>query len=97
MSLYDTFHADRVEANGKVVGCRLGRLLGQRARDAVARHGRREVATPGTEVTLFWGEDKRSSKAQVEDHVQFKIRATVMPAPLVEQARTVYRSDAGVK
>ena len=56
-----------------------------------------EVAKPGTEVTIVWGEDKRSSKAQVEDHVPFKIRATVMPAPLVEQARTVYRSDAGVK
>ena len=53
-------------------------------------------AAPGTEVTLFWGEDKPSSKVQVEDHVQFKIRATVMPAPLVEQARTAYRSDAGL-
>ena len=34
---------------------------------------------------------------KVEDHVQVKIRATVMPAPLVEKARTVYRSDAGLK
>jgi syringate O-demethylase len=54
-------------------------------------------AKPGTEVTLVWGENKPSSKAQVEDHVQFKIRVTVMPAPLVEKARTVYRSDAGLK
>ncbi len=56
-----------------------------------------EFAKPGTEVTLVWGENTPSSKAQVEDHVQFKIRATVMPAPLVEKARTVYRSDATVK
>jgi hypothetical protein len=48
-------------------------------------------------VTLVWGEDKRSPKVQVEDHVQVKIRATVMPAPLVEKARTAYRSDAGAK
>jgi syringate O-demethylase len=54
-------------------------------------------AKPGTEVTLVWGEDKPSGKAQVEEHAPFRIRATVMPAPLVEQARTVYRSDAGVK
>jgi glycine cleavage system aminomethyltransferase T len=52
---------------------------------------------PGTEVTLVWGENTPSSKVQVEDHEQVEIRATVMPAPLVEQARTVYRSDAGVK
>jgi syringate O-demethylase len=56
-----------------------------------------KFATPGTEVTLVWGEDRRSAKAQVEEHVPFKIRATVMPAPLVETARTVYRSDAGLK
>ena len=55
------------------------------------------IATPGTDVTVVWGEDKRSAKAQVEGHVPFKIRAKVMPAPLVEQARTIYRSDAGVK
>jgi syringate O-demethylase len=56
-----------------------------------------EHAAPGTQVTVVWGEDKPSSTAQVEEHVPFKIRATVMPAPLVEQARTAYRSDAGLK
>jgi hypothetical protein len=29
--------------------------------------------------------------------VPFEIRATVMPAPLVENARTTYRSDTGLK
>jgi hypothetical protein len=38
------------------------------------------------------GNGRWLSKAQVEDHVLFKIRATVMPAPLIEQARTLYRS-----
>jgi glycine cleavage system aminomethyltransferase T len=55
-----------------------------------------EHAAPGTEVTVVWGEDEPSSKAQVEDHVPFEIRATVMPAPVVVNARTEYRSDAGV-
>jgi syringate O-demethylase len=98
MSLYDTFHADRIEANGKVVG--LSTWTGYSANErAILSLGTidAEYATPGTEVTVVWGEDKPSSKAQVEDHVPFEIRATVMPAPLVEQARTVYRSDAGVK
>jgi syringate O-demethylase len=98
MSLYDTFHADRIEVNGKVVGMSTWtgysanerRILSLGTIDA-------EHAAPGTEVTVVWGEDEPSSKAQVEDHVPFEIRATVMPAPLVEKARTEYRSDAGVK
>ena len=97
MSLYDTFHADRVEANGKVVG--LSTWTGYSANErAILSLGviDTQLATPGTEVTIVWGEDKPSSKAQVEQHVPFKIRATVMPAPLVEKARTEYRSHAGL-
>jgi syringate O-demethylase len=98
VALYDTFHYDRIEANGKVVGMSTWtgysanerRILSLGTIDA-------EHAAPGTEVTVVWGEDEPSSKAQVEDHVPFEIRATVMPAPLVEKARTEYRSDAGVK
>lgn len=48
---------------------------------------------PGTEVTVVWGENSPSSKVQVEDHVQVKIRAVVQPAPLVSKARTTYRSN----
>ncbi len=98
MSLYDTFHADRIEANGKVVGlstwtgysANFRRILSLGTIDA-------ELAEPGTEVTLVWGEDQPSAKAQVEQHVPFRIRATVMPAPIVEKARTVYRSDGDLK
>jgi syringate O-demethylase len=98
MSLYDTFHADRVEANGKVVG--LSTWTGYSANErAILSLGTidAKLAVPGTEVTMVWGEDERSGKVQVEDHVQVKIRAKVMPAPLVEKARTAYRSDAGLK
>jgi syringate O-demethylase len=98
MSLYDTFHADRVEANGRIVG--LSTWTGYSANErAILSLGTidAELAEPGTDVTIVWGEDTPSSKAQVEDHVPFEIRAKVMPAPLVEQARTVYRSDVGLK
>lgn len=94
MSLYDTFHFDRIEVNGKVVGVSTwcGYSANERAMLSIGVIDA-EFAQPGTEVTLFWGEDTPSSKLQVEDHVQVKIRATVQPVPLVEKARTVYRSN----
>jgi syringate O-demethylase len=98
MSLYDTFHADRVEANGRIVG--LSTWTGYSANErAMLSLGTIDsaLAKPGTEVTVVWGEDKPSAKVQVEPHVPVRIRATVMPAPLVESARTVYRSDADLK
>lgn len=94
MSLYDTFHFDRVEHDGRVVG--VSTWTGYSANErsmlslAVLDAG---LAEPGTELTLIWGEDPPSSKVQVEDHVQVPIRVTVQPAPLTEQARTVYRKD----
>ena len=95
--LYDTFHFDRVEANGRVVG--VSSWTGYSANErAILSLGTidAEFAAAGTEVTVFWGEDKPSSKVQVEDHIQVGIRATVMPAPLTVKARTEYRSDAGL-
>ena len=56
MSLYDTFHADRVEANGKVVG--LSTWTGYSANErAILSLGTIDAkhATPGTEVTLDLG------------------------------------------
>ncbi|WP_240742789.1 MULTISPECIES: aminomethyl transferase family protein [Microbacterium] len=94
MALYDTFHFDRVEADGRVVG--LSTWTGYSANErailslAVVEP---EFAEPGTEVEVVWGEDTPSSKLQVEDHVQVKIRATVQPAPLTEKARTTYRAS----
>src|SRR5690606_5533576 len=98
MSLYDTFHFDRIEADGKVV--RRSRWTGYSANErAIHSVGVIDaaLAEPGTEVTPVGGEDSPSSKVHVEDHVQVKIRATVQPAPLVEKARTSCRSDAGMK
>ncbi|WP_221583367.1 aminomethyl transferase family protein [Microbacterium sp. G2-8] len=94
MSLYDTFHADRVEAGGRIVGQSTwtGYSANERAILSLAVV-EPEFAEPGTEVTVVWGEDTPSSKLQVEDHVQVTIRATVQPAPLTEEARTSYRAD----
>lgn len=48
-------------------------------------------ATPGTQVTLLWGEPNGGTrKPTVEPHVQIEIRATVSPAPYSEVARDSY-------
>lgn len=93
MALYDTFHFDRVEVVGKLVGVSTltGYSSNERAMLSLAIIDA-ESAEPGTEVTVVWGEETPSSKAQVEDHVQVKIRATVQPTPLTVKARTSYRA-----
>jgi len=95
MALYDTFHYDRVEtADGRVVGVSTwtGYSANERAILSLAVVDS-DLAVPGTELVVVWGEDTPSSKVQVEDHIQVKIRATVEPAPLSERARTSYRAD----
>ncbi|MFD1718398.1 aminomethyl transferase family protein [Georgenia deserti] len=94
MSLYDTFHFDRLESGGEVVGVSTwtGYSANERAILSLAVVDA-EFAEPGTELTLVWGEDTPSSKLQVEDHVPWNIRVTVQPAPLAEYARTAYRAD----
>ncbi|MCR2764011.1 aminomethyl transferase family protein [Microbacterium sp. zg.B48] len=95
MSLYDTFHADRVEtADGRMVGISTwtGYSANERAILSLAVVDA-DVAEPGTELVVVWGEDRPTRKVQVEEHVQVRIRVTVQPAPLTEFARTAYRSD----
>ncbi len=95
MSLYDTFHHDRVETeDGKLVG--ISTWTGYSANErAILSLGvvDASLAEPGTELTLIWGENPNSSKAQVEEHVQVKIRVTVQQAPLYAKARTEYRAN----
>jgi vanillate/3-O-methylgallate O-demethylase len=93
---YATYHYDRVEsASGAALGRSLhtGYSSNYRSMLSLAVIDA-SAAQPGTEVTVVWGEPKPSSKIQVEDHVQFKIRATVHPAPIDDTARTVYRKNA---
>ncbi len=54
----------------------------------------RSYATPGTELTLVWGEpDGGTSKPTVEPHRQMEIRAVAAPAPYSRVARESYRRD----
>ncbi len=51
-----------------------------------------EVAEPGTEVTLLWGEENGGTKKPtVERHAQREIRAVVSPVPYAEVVRQTYR------
>ncbi len=96
MSLYDTFHTDRVEtADGKLVG--RSQWVGYSANERrLLSLGSVEAAyaEPGTELYLVWGEHPNSPKAQVEPHTQIRIKVMVEPAPLTSKARTEYRSNA---
>lgn len=95
---YATYQYDRVEStNGAYVGRSnyVGYSANERSILSIAVVDAAS-AEPGTEVTVLWGEETPSSKVQVEDHRQVKIRATVQPAPLVAKARTAYRSNAAV-
>ncbi|WP_239154521.1 hypothetical protein [Amycolatopsis sp. FDAARGOS 1241] len=51
------------------------------------------AADIGTEVTVLWGEDPNSTKPGVERHRQVGIRATVAPAPYVQEVRDSYRKS----
>lgn len=80
---WDLGHFDRVERDGELVGLSLftGYDVNERA---LLSLGVIETAhaEPGTSVTLVWGE-AGSPKANVERHVEKKLRATVAPAPYV--------------
>ena len=51
-----------------------------------------EVANPGTEVTLTWGEpDGGSGKPTVERHTQTEVTCIVEPCPIAVEAREDYK------
>jgi vanillate/3-O-methylgallate O-demethylase len=90
---YATLPYDKVLRGGKTIGLSTytGYTYNERAMVSLAIVNN-DCATPGTEVSLVWGEEGRgSSKPTVERHAQIEIRATVAPAPIAEVARTAYR------
>ena len=91
-AVYAMHPHDKVLANGKTAGLstwvgyssNYGRMLTLAIVNA-------EHSTPGTEVTLVWGEEGGgSAKPTVERHVQTEIRAVVAPVPYAEAARQSY-------
>ncbi|MHA6668427.1 aminomethyl transferase family protein [Homoserinimonas sp. A447] len=94
-SRYALYQTDQVLKDGQLVGLSLdvGYLANERVFLSLATIAK-EFAATGTEVTVVWGEDPVSRKAQVEPHRQVEIRATVAPAPYYDYARGGYRASS---
>ena len=92
---YGLYQMDEVLKDGKRVGISMdcGYLANERVVVSLAVVDESH-ASPGTTVTVMWGEEPNSAKPQVEAHVQTKIQATVAPAPYGVHARTTYRKSA---
>jgi glycine cleavage system aminomethyltransferase T len=91
---YAFFQVDKVLRDGEVVGLSLdlGYIVNEQDFVSLAAVDR-AVATPGTEVTVVWGEEPNTAKPAVEPHRQVLIRATVAPAPYVQEVRDSYRKS----
>jgi vanillate/3-O-methylgallate O-demethylase len=87
------FQVDKVLRNGSIAGLSLdvGYLANEHAFVSLATVDA-AAGVPGTEVTLLWGERPNSAKPAVEPHRQVGIRATVAPAPYVQEVRDSYRA-----
>jgi vanillate/3-O-methylgallate O-demethylase len=92
---YGMHQMDRVLRDGVPVGISfdVGYIANEHAFISLAAIDN-EHATPGTEVTVLWGESPNSSKPAVEEHRQVEIRATVQPAPYSSFARENYRKNS---
>jgi len=90
---YAFFQVDKVLRNGVTAGLSLdlGYLANEHAFVSLATVDA-AAAAPGTEVTVLWGERPNSAKPGVEPHRQVGIRATVAPAPFVQEVRESYRT-----
>jgi glycine cleavage system aminomethyltransferase T len=90
---YAFFQVDKVLRNGSIAGLSLdvGYLANEHAFVSLATVDA-AASEPGTAVTVLWGERPNSAKPGVEPHRQVGIRATVAPAPFVQEVRNSYRS-----
>jgi len=89
---YALHQQDKVLVGDEQVGVSLdcGYIANERAMVSLATVDVAHSA-PGTEVAVLWGEEPNSAKPQVEEHRQWRIRATVAPVPYVQFARDSYR------
>lgn len=91
-AVYAMHPFDQVLQDGKMVG--LSTWIGYTANEGkflTLAMVDESVATPGTQVTLLWGEpDGGTRKPTVERHVQTEIKAVVAPVPYSEVARDAY-------
>lgn len=89
---YALHQSDKVMVDGDLVGISMdcGYIFNERSMVSLATIDIAQ-SSPGTEVTVVWGENPNSAKPQVERHIQREIRAKVAPAPFVQFAREHYR------
>ncbi len=90
---YALYQADEVRHGGRRVGMSMdcGYVANEHAFLSLATVDE-DLAVPGTEVEVQWGEEPNSTKPQVEPHRQVAVRATVAEAPYVAVARGAYRT-----
>jgi vanillate/3-O-methylgallate O-demethylase len=89
---YGSSNYDKVvDAKGETVGLSLFTGYTANERRALSLATVDRDLEVGTEVKVVWGEpDGGTSKASVEPHDQFEVRAIVSPVPYSEPARTQY-------
>jgi syringate O-demethylase len=95
-AVYSMHPFDRVVADGKTAGVStwIGYSSNERKMLTIAVVDP-AYATPGTKVTLVWGEENGgTSKPMVERHRQMEIGAVVSPVPYVSAVRQGY-TDSG--
>lgn len=80
---------DRVEKNGELVGISRSRSFEWDIRGIASICSiDTEYSEPGTEVSVVWGEpDGTTPNPTIEDHTPTKIKATVKPAPYIQDQR----------
>jgi glycine cleavage system aminomethyltransferase T len=93
---YTTFAYDAVSKEGREVGISTYLVYTSNGREWISTAiVDEEIAQPGTEVTVLWGEpDGGAAKSNVETHVQMPIRAIVVPSPYSDRMDEQYRPYA---
>jgi vanillate/3-O-methylgallate O-demethylase len=85
LATYSTFHVDEVRKNGKQVGIAQYSGFTANAGEFVSLSiVDLEHATPGTELTLIWGEQELR-RPTIEKNTLREVRVTVAPAPYFEK------------
>lgn len=81
-------HYDEVRKDGELVGVSkwMNYEYNERAMLSLALVDT-DLAEPGTDVSVVWGEPEGHTNPQVERHVRTEIGATVAPVPYVEDRR----------
>jgi vanillate/3-O-methylgallate O-demethylase len=94
VSNYGSASYDSILVDGKLIGYSMfaGYSYNERAQLSLGIVDE-EYATPGTEVTLVWGEPNGGTrKTTVERHQQYNVRATISPVPYSKVVRESYHA-----